>query len=77
MCLGTQCQGEGTLPGQPGMWKLRHGTQSGVHQPDQVQSLPVPASAYGHGSTPCTLLRTALTSYSLRKPTLDLAAFWA
>lgn len=38
---------------------------------------PCSPSAYGHGSAPCTLPRTALTSYSLRKPTRDLAAFWA
>lgn len=38
---------------------------------------PGAPSAYGHGNAPCTLPRTALTSYSLRKPIWDLAAFWA
>lgn len=78
MCLWMPCHGEATLPGQPGMWKPGHGTHSGgtswvSPSPSRHNCSPGPPSAYGHGST---LPRTALTSYSLRKPTWDLAAFW-
>lgn len=74
MCLGKQCHGEWTLPGQPGTWKLGHGTHSGgaywvSPSLTRCDHSPGPPSTYDHGSTPCALPRTALTSYSLRKPT--------
>lgn len=64
------------------MRELEHGTHSGgtswvSPSLTRCYHCPAPSTACGHRRAPCTLPRTALTSYSLRKPTWDLAAFWA
>lgn len=76
VCLGMQRRGEGTLPKHPGNWGTGPSQEAqGVLQPQQVQSLPRSPQHIQPWQPSLHLPRTALTSYSLRKPMCDLAAF--
>lgn len=80
-CMREQCAWacnavEGTLPKHPGNWGTGPSQEAqGVLQPQQVQSLPRSPQHIQPWQPSLHLPRTALTSYSLRKPMCDLAAF--
>lgn len=79
VCLDMQCRGEGTVPEQPGEGQgTRSGGTYGVSSsPSRFNHSPGSPQHIQPWQQSLHLPRAALTSYSLRKPMWDLAAFWA